>query len=449
MSNLSIASTLPAIQDKELEFFKYANLLAVLISRAGRWHHVPGKPLEITVDAATACNLNCPYCATGNGTLQRPREILTLESHAKIMAFCGRETFIGWYFSNGEPLLNKHLPELIKDAAQNEIFSVISTNLSVPLGWKKLQELVQSGLGMVSASIDGVSRKTYNKYRVGGDFELVLENLKTLVQIKNACGQIFPLIEWRFLLFEHNQHEMAEVLALAREIGVDLVEFFYGHVPSGAAPGGVQRSTLRSLPFPAVSGPYLSVANQRSDTLLRKRLLKRKNPQRAFVPDPDNRKCDWLYFSGMYYPQGHVGPCCVVGDTQTDFGSLALQSNFNQIWNGATYEAARKAVKGLKTPGIRTVCRSCPLPEAQYNMFKNTLKAYLLNAPEWFLAIVSSRPEVYFHPYDFKLISRELEEIERLRRDPLPLDQAVYSRLEKFFARRPRIMKNLERSLEK
>ncbi len=439
MASLSIADVLPTIRNKDLEFRKYANLLAALISRRERWNRVAGKPLDITVDLSTVCNLHCPYCATGNGSLQRPSGILRAEVHSNIMDFCGSELFMCSYFSNGEPLLNKHLPELMAMAAEKEVFSVVSTNLSVAVGRKKLEALVDSGLNFVSASIDGASEATYSRYRVGGDFNLVMDNLRTLVEIKKDRQQTFPIIEWRFLLFEHNQHEWPDVLQRAAEVGVDLVEFFHGNAPPDPPAGSVRRCTLQELPCAAVHGPYLDNCRNRTDSLLRRRLSGVTHAAGRANQPSLQRKCDWLYFGGMYYPEGAVGPCCVVGHVQSDFGTFSEQGGYEHIWNGEAYQSARQSFKTPNRAAQSTVCQRCPLPAAQDQMFKNSLRAYLLNAPKWFLALVSADPERFFHPRDFALLPREVNAIVAMKDEELPLPAPVVSRLYRRFEKRPRV----------
>jgi sulfatase maturation enzyme AslB (radical SAM superfamily) len=449
MANLSIADILPSVRNKDLEFRKYANLLAALIGRRERWNYAPAKPGEITVDLSTVCNLKCPYCATGNGTLDRVPGVLRFGTHNAIMRFCGAELFLCSYFSNGEPLLNRHLPELMAEAAEKEVFSVISTNLSVPIARQRLEALIDSGVNLISASIDGATEETYVQYRVGGDFRLVLENLKSLVAIKKERGREFPIIEWRFLLFEHNQHEIPAVLEKGEEIGVDLVEFFYGNAPPDAPFDAVRRSTLHPLPVAAVHGPYLEKSLLRTDTLLRRRLIGQSDPIHESPLPNDEPKCDWLYFGGMYYPDGHVGPCCVVGNTKWDFGSLETDGGYDQIWNGAKYQAARQVFKSQKRHPQATICHRCPLPAAQDQMFKNSLRAYLLNAPRWFLALVSADPERFFHPRDFALLPREVHAIAAMKNEGLPLPSAVLERLFRRFDKRPRVSRILHEVADK
>jgi MoaA/NifB/PqqE/SkfB family radical SAM enzyme len=101
-------------------------------------------------------------------------------------------TFITWFFSAGEPLLHKDVAELIGKVKEKEVFSVISTNLSLTLSDEKIDGLLSRGLGMISVSLDGASPETYIKYRRGGQFDLVWRNLRRLIQRKQQLGVTKP-----------------------------------------------------------------------------------------------------------------------------------------------------------------------------------------------------------------------------------------------------------------
>ena len=65
-----------------------------------------------------------------------------------------------------------------------------------------------SGLRHLIISLDGVTQGTYRKYRQGGDVELVFENMNKIISAKKSSGLETPVIEWQFLVFKHNEHEI-------------------------------------------------------------------------------------------------------------------------------------------------------------------------------------------------------------------------------------------------
>jgi MoaA/NifB/PqqE/SkfB family radical SAM enzyme len=79
----------------------------------------------------------------------------------------------------GEPTLYRYLPEVIAYAKKNGyIETMINTNLNCSK--KILEETVQAGIDKIIISIDSFNKKIYSQTRVGGNLELVLENLEYL-----------------------------------------------------------------------------------------------------------------------------------------------------------------------------------------------------------------------------------------------------------------------------
>ena len=107
----------------------------------------------------------------------------------------------------GEPLVNKRFPELVKRVKSFDVFVDCSTNLSVPIDETRVYAIVESGLDSMRMSIDGATQETYAKYRVKGDLDLVIKNIKQLVAAKAALGVSTPLLRWQFLQFPWNAHE--------------------------------------------------------------------------------------------------------------------------------------------------------------------------------------------------------------------------------------------------
>jgi hypothetical protein len=75
----------------------------------------------------------------------------------------------------------------------------------------------------VTFSIDGATAESYVKYRQRGNFDKVIRNLTTAVSEKRNAGRDVPFINWRYILFRHNDSDDEMTLArrMASDIGVD------------------------------------------------------------------------------------------------------------------------------------------------------------------------------------------------------------------------------------
>jgi MoaA/NifB/PqqE/SkfB family radical SAM enzyme len=393
------------ITNPVLERVKYENFLKALKNRQERVTQLDSRPFDLTMDLTSVCHLNCPYCSTGNGTLKRQKSIMKDELYHDLLRRVGESCFLIWYFSNGEPLLHKRFGELVGTVRHQEVFSVISTNLSLELSDGSLRQLVTSGLGIISVSLDGATPETYSQYRRGGDFDLVVRNMRRLVEIKRELGLSYPLIEWRFLRFQHNEHEEKAARTLAANIGVDLLEFWPG---SGGPVGSFRKEGVyrcsKPLRGPAISGPALAklAARQRATRKLARMVPGIVAGGEASIKS-FTRKCDWLYFSGMIHPDGRIGPCCVSNNEADDFAETIDQLGaIEGAFNSPSHVDARNMFATGATS--RTICQKCPQPRAQHYQFRMKLRAILRNAPDWAVRILAKEPEAYFLPEDEILV---------------------------------------------
>ena len=405
MGDSALPYVMPRIRDEGLEIRKYVNLLKALHARRQRSSLCEHLPLDVTIDMTTSCQLHCPHCAVGNGTIRRPVSVMKRDLFERILGDLGDTTFIAWYFSTGEPLLNKNVGEFLATTKKQEIFSVISTNLSFPLSDDRIDQLLQSGLGMLSVSLDGATAETYRRYRVGGDFELVVDNLRRFIDRKRQLGLSAPLIEWRFLRFGHNEHEEELARTLAREWGVDLLEFHPGSAPSQRSAGSITTAS-RPMSGEAVEGPALDAGIAAVEAPMARALAMKPMQFCAAPAKAHGGTCDWLYYSTMIYPNGSVGPCCVSNDLVNDFSALAPGVSFTSAWNDSKFRHARRQFVDGTPSG--TVCDRCPLPAAQTYQFTQKIRAILRIAPPWVLKILTEAPDQYLLPVDAQTMPHEI-----------------------------------------
>jgi len=213
------------LRSPQYNFKRLINYLLIRIQFTLRTTRVIGYPYDIIIDPCNICMLHCPLCPTGIGDTSRTKAILSFRLFKKIIDEIG-EYVISVNFSNwGEPLLNRHLPEMIEYCKKVKYipFVKFDTNLNVVLTKNTARRLLLSGLDLLSVSIDGVTQETYEKYRRGGDLRKVFDNLKLLIDERQKLGLEKPYIIWQFLVFKHNLHEIEEAIKIARKL-VDAIK---------------------------------------------------------------------------------------------------------------------------------------------------------------------------------------------------------------------------------
>ena len=194
---------------------------------------VSAYPYNLWVDPGNICTLRCPLCPTGQRDTSRPKGLLKYADFQKLIDEIG-DFLITVNFTNwGEPFLNKDIFSMITYCKQKGIpFTRLDSNLNT-FDSNDCESLVVSGLDILSASIDGASQQTYEKYRKGGDFKLAISNLKAISEKRRELGRKKPYLRWQFLVFRHNQHELKTAIKIAKEIGVDRIDFSGGRVNTG------------------------------------------------------------------------------------------------------------------------------------------------------------------------------------------------------------------------
>lgn len=164
-----------------------------------------GIPTVYYIETVLACNLACPECVIGRDAVTRIKKILKLDQFKiisdKIKPYANLVYLHKW----GEPMMNKNIFTMIS-MVNEYAHPHISTN-GMLLDKNKCDELIKSGVGTVIVSIDGLTQNVYQKYRVGGKVEKVLENIRYLNEANIKYGNHVALLP-QFIVFEHNYHEV-------------------------------------------------------------------------------------------------------------------------------------------------------------------------------------------------------------------------------------------------
>jgi len=164
-----------------------------------------GLPTVYYVETVLACNLKCPECVIGVDAVTRTKKILKLEEFNiisnKIKPYAKLVLLHKW----GEPLMNKNIFDMISTVSEYA-HAHISTN-GLLLNKRKCEELIKSGVGTLIISIDGMTQDVYEKYRIGGNVNIVLENLRYLKEFNSKFGNHTSILP-QFIVFDHNYHEI-------------------------------------------------------------------------------------------------------------------------------------------------------------------------------------------------------------------------------------------------
>jgi radical SAM family protein len=189
--------------------------------------NVPALPSRLYIECTAACNISCAQacCAPETGiTRTRQAGMLDFEVFRQVIDEAGPSLGRIDFFNYGEAFLHKRAVEMCEyiKSKYPHIYLYTSTN-GLALTEEQARRLVRSGIDEVTFSIDGATPESYAKYRQRGNFDKAIANLRTAVDEKRSTGRDVPFINWRYILFVHNDsdEEMNRARQMAAEIGVD------------------------------------------------------------------------------------------------------------------------------------------------------------------------------------------------------------------------------------
>ena len=184
-------------------------------------------PSRLYIECTAACNISCNQacCAPETGiTRTRNAGMLDFELFRRVVDEAGPSLGRIDFFNYGEAFLHKRAIEMCEYIKSRfpTIYLYTSTN-GLAFDEEGARRLVRSGIDEVTFSLDGASQETFAIYRQRGDFEKAIRNLRAAADEKRRRAQDVPFINWRYILFTHNDsdQEMERARALAQDIGVD------------------------------------------------------------------------------------------------------------------------------------------------------------------------------------------------------------------------------------
>ncbi|MHB2150024.1 radical SAM/SPASM domain-containing protein [Calditrichota bacterium LG25] len=205
------------------------NVLKILfsmgLSRLLKRPIVWGIPPIVMVEPTNICNLKCPMCPSGNGDMARPRGRLDMENFKRLMKDIGPDVYQIQFWNQGEPFLNRQFLDMVALAKTFGVMTQTSTNGHFIRSVDDARAVVESGLDLIIFSLDGTDAETYARYRVGGDFHLVMRALEYFSEAKRRLNSKRPLIELQFLIFKHNLNELTQIIEIAHRNQVERISF--------------------------------------------------------------------------------------------------------------------------------------------------------------------------------------------------------------------------------
>jgi len=316
----------------------YKDFVLSTISASQRMDRSFGRPVHVSIEPTNICNLRCPVCETGDGTLGRKSGHLPVEGFKHIVDTLSDHVNVLYYYFMGEPFLVKNAYDMIAYATEKQIWVDTCTNGE----FVDAKSLIDSGIGRISFQIGGMTQKTHETYRVRGNLDAALANLEACVAEKRRRPDSRSQIKVGFIVMKHNEHEVDAFTKYAKEIGVDDYEIVYPGV----------RTLEQGHEYLTMNEKYWVYDKDAFDRGILKPKLQ------------SNHYCEWLYYTTTIQVNGDVVPCCRDPRGQNVLGNVFEQDFVSDIWNGEAYRNFRRLVATNQgDTGICSMCEGYTAPD--------------------------------------------------------------------------------------
>jgi len=294
----------------------------------------------------------------------RPRRVMPFDLIRRVVADAAQRGLREIIPSTmGEPLLYEHFEDILALCSEHEVQLNLTTNGTFPrLGAQAWAERIVPVTSDVKISWNGASKSTQEAIMQGSSWETALANAKTFLAVRDthaARGGNRCRVTFQLTFLESNVAELADIVRLAIELGVDRVKghHLWAHFEqieeqsmrhsaeaiqrwNGAVLDAREAAAERALP----NGEHILLEN-----------FFVLDDHEAMADLAPGGPCPFLGQEAWVNAAGRFDPCCAPDAqrrTLGDFGNL-LDQSLRDIWNGETYG---NLVTGYRN---RRLCLGC------------------------------------------------------------------------------------------
>lgn len=275
-----------------------------------------GYPTFFNIEPTNRCNLDCIMCP--RRFMSRKEIDMPFPLFKSILdQLDAQRTELIVLHSDGEPLLNPDVTDMITYAKQLGFQVMMSTNATL-LNTSNANKIIQSGLDILTISLDGMTKSVYESIRKGGDFDKVLENIESFLRLK---GRQKPFSIIQMVEQKENSHEC---------------DVFLKHWESF--------ENRNSIP---VIKPVAEWFEEYPEII------------------DDMNFCDRVWFGMLIQCDGNVVPCVHDFNGEKVLGTLP-QDNIYDLWNSNQMVKFRENL--LKSRRLNKICSTCnSTPPKKFN----------------------------------------------------------------------------------
>jgi radical SAM protein with 4Fe4S-binding SPASM domain len=153
-------------------------------------------PMMLVLSFVYVCNAKCPNCPYTNSDIRHDYSdtpLMPPQTYKKIAEEAG--PYGAWLriSGGGEPMLHPQAVELFEYAKEKGCKVGLITNGS-RFSTSDMERLLKCGIDMIEFSVDADDPQTYMKVRPGLDFDVLVNNVKKLVELRDQTKATTKII---------------------------------------------------------------------------------------------------------------------------------------------------------------------------------------------------------------------------------------------------------------
>lgn len=305
-------------------------------------------PRAIEIETTTQCNLRCVMC---EHTYWKERtQKINYKQFKYVLDQFPKLTWIGMT-GIGTSFLNPDYIKFVRLVKSRKIYLELYDHFNI-FGSEIAKEVIKAGVDRVIISLDGATKKTYEKIRVNGNFDKVIQNIEGFYALKKKMKAYYPEITYHFIISKDNLGEILDYIDLVHRLS---------------------QGENTSIYFTSILHPFAEIKQivvQVPESIVRKAELKAKElgikiAWNRNVPKEKEsiEKCnEWTM--PYIFVDGTVVPCCAGLEAntreyqkKTGMGNI-YKTPFKEIWKSPQYQALRQMIHDGKTPAA---CKHCTI----------------------------------------------------------------------------------------
>lgn len=265
----------------------------------------------------------------------------------------------------GEPLIYEYFTHIVELCYKYNIKLNLTTNGTFPL--KKLKSTTEWAKLIIPITTDikiswnGATKETAQSIMKGLNFDVALTNLKELIHYRNEYYQntgYYCRITFQITFLKNNVHELADIIKLAAELGVDRVK---GHHLWTHFDEIKHLSLKASLDNIKLWNDYVKIAYETQER------CRKSNGEKVILENifplsedeikeiPENYECPFLEKELWISATGKISPCCAPDELRNTLGEFGkIQST--SILESLQSNVYKNLVKNYKK---NPLCKTC------------------------------------------------------------------------------------------